>query len=358
MVRHCVGVGFNEDFESEHSIQILRDNIKNAKKITIGDVHFFVVRIDEHIQIWYKTEIVEETILINTCTVHYDTEKTQKIINPEWVYEDEDIAILQVAFEEDSYHLNVEIIDKRIGEEIDCNREYYCQIVCFAEEVELFKTEKAFREQHGKMGTQSVIPTGTFSLNGEDEVQTAHIWINGIVRKADRKVNSYTGKGYYHLVVESYGAEFDILVAEDLLDVQVEVNDLISAVCWLSGRVGNEVKGNGYYNYVTSESMTAEDFIELIEKPMKSLQDKPGEHIVVNFEQPEKMGNITFIQSARYGKKYLVEVGKTANEKHSLYRLDELDLGQAIQIFEEVCVLKKIPDLSAWEDMTSKILGK
>ena len=230
------------------------------------------------------------------------------------------------------------------------------------------------------MGIKSIIPIGTFNLNyeekpfkhiyhrlhsidepylnNEEAYQTSEAWINGVVQSFERKINSYTGKGYYHIVLESLDTEFDILAAEELIDKPLEINDIISVVCWLSGKIGKAVEGNSYYNYVNNETMSSEDFIELIENPMKALQDKPQEHIVVNFQSSEKMNELTFIQSARYDDFYLVEIGKDDNGEPRLYRLDELDLNKAIQTFYEVCVLKKLPDLSTWKDMTKEILKK
>lgn len=243
MANHFSDMGFNNICDETDIVQILKDNIETAKEIKVGRYHFFCVCIDGCIEIWYKTLITHRRgVEIVHWTLHYNTETTTKIINPEWVRKEKGCEILQIWFEDETYPFNIEVVDKKLTQRINFNKSYHCQIACFADAVEIFKTEKGFSEQYGIMGTKSVIPTGTFDLGKEKTEQTAQAVINGIVKGFQRKTNSYTGESYYHVVLESIDVDFDVLVAEALIDQQLEINDIMSVRCWVSGRIEDVIR--------------------------------------------------------------------------------------------------------------------
>ena len=362
MATHFLDIGFDESISDEDLWDILVERAEAAEQSNdmngilvhnVDEYTFFTVTIDEHIALWYKTmRDNSSNIIWENFAMHYNTERFQIMKELKWVYEDEETAIFQGWIKGCDYPLNIQVIDKLLFPNIEEDVEYNVEIVCFADELKLYTTEEEFCADHGMMSPKSLIPIGTFSLNEEDESQTSYVWMNGIIKRVERKINSYTGNPYYHLLIESLDAEYDVLVAEGLIDQELEVNDIVSVHGWLSGFIYGGVKN--YFFRIKETPKTEEEFHELIEKRLMALiPSVPYDCITVDIENSKEMNGINFIQTACYDEdKYLVEVGKNKDGQNYLYRLDELDLRCVISLFRDTCLLKKQPDLTNWMDVT------
>ena len=87
---------------------------------------------------------------------------------------------------------------------------------------------------------------------------------------------------------------------------------------------------------------------------ISGLRDLPEEYLVIELQgYPSQMD---FIQTARNGDKYLIELGlNVGKEKPRIFRLSEEDRDECIEIFRQVCIEAELPDLSSWTDVTIDI---
>jgi hypothetical protein len=367
MATHFLDMGFNEQISDEELWDILVKRIENAREtnctdgITVnamGEYTFFTLLIDDSIELWYKTLVNKSSITAwEDFEMHYNTHRVQIMEGLKWVYEDEVEAIFQGFIKDCDYPLNIQVVDKLLFPKIEEDMEYNVEIVCFANDVQVYKTAEEFFAHHKMMSPKSIIPMGTFSLDDDEEVQTSDVWMNGIIKRVERKINSYTGNAYYHLLIESLDADYDVLVAESLINKELKEDYIVSVHGWLSGFIYGGVEN--YFPRIEKNPKTEEEFHEIIEKRLMALIPSiPYDCITVDIENPKEMDGITFIQAACYDEgKYLLEIGKNRGEKNCLYRLDELDLKSIINLFRETCLFRKIPDLTNWEDVT-EILAK
>jgi hypothetical protein len=114
-------------------------------------------------------------------------------------------------------------------------RQLQLPITAFAETIETWPSEDAYEAAHpGRMlgdeaaagdpalAAQSLIPTGLFvdqpkrpfwRRKAADPVPTAHALITGVVRALEARKNSFTGRDFMWLALETYGASYDVVVA-------------------------------------------------------------------------------------------------------------------------------------------------
>ena len=96
-----------------------------------------------------------------------------------------------------------------------------------------------------------------------------------------------------------------------------------------------------------------EEIVEII----TNLRALPYEHLVVDFD--DIIDDVLFIQTAKYGDCYLVEIAKlTGGEFPNVFRKMDIGMEETLEIFKEVCAEGNTPDLSDWEDVTKKVIKK
>jgi hypothetical protein len=145
----------------------------------------------------------------------------------------------------ESYPMNVTVPNAIGVPELREGKVYKAQITCFAEAVDVYKSEEDFHKDHDNMVTQAFIPIGQFGEMFEDQEQSSRAWFSGIVKKINRRTNSYTKNDFYHLLIESYDMSFDVLV--DATSVKnVEIGDIISVTAWLSGKLRVRYQGDDF----------------------------------------------------------------------------------------------------------------
>lgn len=117
-------------------------------------------------------------------------------------------------------------------------------------------------------------------------------------------------------------------------------------------------RSNGMSFKLNAAQITDYDFKHIIKPIITNLQDKPYEHLVVDFTNAGDRQDITFIQTVQYDKVYLLEVGKCVDGKNYLYRLENQKISEVLKIFYIVCVLEFSPDFTKWQDVTKEVLSK
>lgn len=114
------------------------------------------------------------------------------------------------------------------------------QISAFAHEIKVFVNEDAFdknQDEKIKYAPQSFIPTGLFKSGAEKASPEPYALLNGLVLEAEVKNNEITGKKFTWALVESLGGKYDVIVDPVLYAGKIEKGNVVSAVCWLSGRL-------------------------------------------------------------------------------------------------------------------------
>lgn len=119
------------------------------------------------------------------------------------------------------------------GERVEVN------VTAFAETIDVFADEAAYRASGTPMAVQSLIPSGMFAPGGgsqEDWVVAPRALISGTVLSAARLVNELTGLEFVHAVVESYGGTYDIVIDPADVEGPPPVKSIVSGQFWLSCR--------------------------------------------------------------------------------------------------------------------------
>lgn len=112
-------------------------------------------------------------------------------------------------------------------------------VTAFAEIIDVFADEAAYRASGTPMAVQSLIPSGMFAPGGgseKDWVVTARALISGTVRSAASLLNELTGLEFIHAVVESYGGTYDIVIDPADVEDPPAVGSIVSGQFWLSCR--------------------------------------------------------------------------------------------------------------------------
>jgi hypothetical protein len=112
----------------------------------------------------------------------------------------------------------------------------------FPREFRYWKSEADFKSDTknpmSKFAVKSFIPSGTFSPKDDPNfVLKAECICNGIIKSIEKKTNSTTNKKFYHFVVDTYAAEYDVVIHESFFDMEPEVNWIIGGVFWVCGKI-------------------------------------------------------------------------------------------------------------------------
>lgn len=219
MPSHLSDVGFQfseENFYDEliHTFETLIR--ESSREINIADKTYLVLYVDKNIEFWLP--IGEDRMIDPTAfELHFNTHRWSDVINPSWISKDygDMQGIVSLWDVNESYPINITVPNAICVPELREGKIYKTQITCFAEVFDVYENEDDFNKEHEKIGTQAFIPIAQFAEMTDDEGQSSRAWFSGIVREIHRRTNSHTKNDYYHLLVESYDMDFDVLVDAD-----------------------------------------------------------------------------------------------------------------------------------------------
>lgn len=117
--------------------------------------------------------------------------------------------------------------------DFDLKEESYCDIdICgFSSEIEVYDSEDEYRKANPRMDIMSVIPTGIFPLDEEDEpffIQNPNILFSGIVTEANRICDD--DQFNYELLVRTLDMELNLAVRHD---GNIRPGDIVTGFTWL-----------------------------------------------------------------------------------------------------------------------------
>jgi hypothetical protein len=123
------------------------------------------------------------------------------------------------------------------------------EVVAFAEQLDVFADEAAYRASGTPMAVESLIPSGPLAVGTENA--TFHVsprmLMSGVVTAAEWRRNSLFGGAFARLAVRSVSATFEVVI--DIGDLRTTAGgerllppagSIVSGQFWLSGRVITE----------------------------------------------------------------------------------------------------------------------
>lgn len=114
------------------------------------------------------------------------------------------------------------------------------ELSAFANSIQCFDSEDEFYSQdRGDSGVnispQAFIPAGLFQEEQGELAPTA--FFTGLIKEANFQQNEMTKQFYWHLIVETYDMEIDVLVApERVTQGKPTIGGIVQVEAWLTGR--------------------------------------------------------------------------------------------------------------------------
>lgn len=255
-----------------------------------------------------------------------------------------------------------------VHRKIDANEEVECQLTALPQSLKLYGSqEECFKGNNG-LAVESCIPCGTFSIkdNDEDFVESPRAIISGKVTLAEMHTNRLTGSQYVHLVMESLGVVYDVVIPANELSIPLEDIKYAKGTFILIGHIkyAEEERHGENYKFEIDGTCTDAEFEKRFAQYIKDMRFMEYEFFILELGD-KRNDEIDFVQTAgclndhRQG--YVVQYGTlNKNGKRRLYdlQLDNIDADLAINVFKRICVEGKVPSQWPWENITRQCIDE
>lgn len=243
-----LGFRFSEENFQEEFVEMIGKCISIASNdICVDGQSYIIVYIDDAIEIWIPAD-ENNVVYPLDFEIHYNTKRWFDAINPEWVTkeEDETQGMACVWESSESYPMNIRIPNAACVPEFKEGKMYKCQIAGLVETLMHFKTEEEFHAEIEHLAHRAFIPVGQFDFDENDPDQSPIALINGVVKHIEKKVNSYSGGEYYHIVLESYCLDVDLFADPEFVETSIEIGDILSVGAYLTGKIRRRYVGDDF----------------------------------------------------------------------------------------------------------------
>ncbi len=244
MPNHYSDIGF-EIKSSDDLNRIIGQLMPIGKVIRKGFCKYWLITVDTHIEFWQH---MKSKNTFDSFEMHYNSQNLIPVRFDHWVNRSADksngSAYVWYHFDGDLFPFVVDIPDAGFYKKVKENQILNLQVSCFAEKLELFKTDtdyEASQTNESKFATEFFIPTGTFSPDDNEKEPTAYSWFAGHILSFEKRTNSVCKKEYYHFGVTCQEALFDIVADSELVTEVPVIGGILKTSCWMSGKV-KEVK--------------------------------------------------------------------------------------------------------------------
>lgn len=147
--------------------------------------------------------------------------------------------------DDELYPIVFDAIDAAVWPALESRRSATVRITGFARTLEIHASEAEFLAANtgrANLAAQAFLPMGLFAAATTGEPSTtvqpsSTAIITGRVVEHARLHNEATGHAFDWLLVESYGASFDIVADPELVRGTNAMGATVEAACWLVGRV-------------------------------------------------------------------------------------------------------------------------
>lgn len=276
--------------------------------------------------------------------------------------------------------LNVNVPMLRVTEMLEYGNGYYAQIAGYAEAAKCWPSveayEASFPDAH-HLAVEHVIPTGTFSQDGEKKnEQSPRALLGGRITAVERCTNTFTSKDYWHVTMTALGDVFDLLIAPEELDEEPVVGGVLHGLFWLSAMLYRNADDEDFRDLKEYTEKYGEDhdtpeeerdsagckmwvtrpisdrILQRIANILASLEKLSNDFLIVEFNG---CSDREFIQAAYSSynddKTYLVDYSCFEDDRQIIRTKRYLTLEQTVAVFAEAC--RKMPeefDFTGWLD--------
>lgn len=239
--------------------------------------------------------------------------------------------------------------------EIKNDERYRITVAASASYVWLYSSLEEFRRDSGDVDVRSVAPAIVYSPD-TDPITMADININGYVKAFELLTNPFSGKKYYKITISSFQLDYVVYADERDVDEDIAVNDIISVCARLFARFEFEPSLSRYLGWTCNDGYTK--FSTAITPVIATLSPANGDFLVLTLDRDATVDDIEFIQTTLEDEEmYLVEIKKVVDGIKYLYRKSRLNWTETLNIFYDLCINRKAPDLCEWEDVSDEIFA-
>lgn len=366
---------------SDDLFKLICDNPRNAAKyFDILSLCYSVVDDSEFNKIWIPAETDEDgndLIYTGAFGIMYESTHYSSFKMRNWLsYDANGFCVLKIsAIGNDPLDLYVGIVNAPFVNHLPEGGEIKCQLYALSLNMRFYADADA------------ATTDGNFFTNKIDELDSCDAYDNVLYFGAPFKdgvydvdafavisakviakelcTNQLTGLNYVHLEVEARGMHIDLLVAPEKLSMPLEEINYVKGAVLLYANVEQEKYSTEGYNETISldKPVSEEYFNQKIAPVLLNLRDLAYEHLIVELGKHFTNG-LDYIQTTRNRDEkfdeptYEVEVCFDSDlPTHKMYALRDYSPNktQTLQFFKQLCVEDKLPDLSAWTDITDDI---
>lgn len=366
---------------SDDLFKLICDNPRNAAKyFDILSLCYSVVDDSEFNKIWIPAETDEDgndLIYTGAFGIMYESPHYSSFKMRNWLsYDANGFGVLKIsAIGNDPLDLYVGIVNAPFVNYLPEGGEIKCQLYALSLNMRFYADADAAAND-GKFFTNKideldacdaydkVLYFGAPCKDGVYDVDAFAV-ISGKVIGKELCTNQLTGLNYVHLDVEARGMHIDLLVAPVELSMPLEeINYVKGAVLLYANVEQKKYSTEGYNETISLDKPVSEEYFnQKIAPVLLNLRDLAYEHLIVELGEHFTNG-LDYIQTARNSDEkfdehtYEVEVCFDSNlPTHKMYALRDYSPNktQTLQFFKQLCVEDKLPDLSAWTDITDDI---
>lgn len=366
---------------SDDLFKLICDNPRNAAKyFDILSLCYSVVDDSEFNKIWIPAETDEDgndLIYTGAFGIMYESPHYSSFKMRNWLsYDANGFGVLKIsAIGNDPLDLYVGIVNAPFvnylpeGGEIKCqlyalslNMRFYADADAAANDGNFFTNK--IDELDSCDAYDNVLYFGAPFKDGVYDVDAFAVISAKVIAK-ELCTNQLTGLNYVHLEIEARGMHIDLLVAPEKLSMHLEEINYVKGAVLLYANVEQEKYSTEGYNETISldKPVSEEYFNQKIAPVLLNLRDLAYEHLIVELGKHFTNG-LDYIQTTRNRDEkfdeptYEVEVCFDSHlPTHKMYALRDYSPNktQTLQFFKQLCVEDKLPDLSAWTDITDDI---
>lgn len=369
---------------SDDLFKLICDNPRNtAKYFDILSLCYSVVDDSEFNKIWIPAETDEDgnnLIYTGAFGIMYESPHYSSFKMSNWLsYDANGFGVLKIsATGGNPLDLYVGIVNAPFVNYLPEGGEIKCQLYALPLKVRFYADADAvtkdgnfFTDEIDELDSCGEYDSGLYfgapcedGVYDEDYIDGSAI-ISGKVIGKELCTNQLTGLSYVHLGVEAKGMHIDLLVAPEELSMPLEEINYVKGAVLLYANVEQKKYSTEGYNEIISldKPVSEEYFNQKIAPVLMNMRDLAYEHLIVELGEHFTNG-LDYIQTTRNRDEkfkeptYEVEVCFDSHlPTHKMYALRDFSPNkmQTLQFFKQLCVEDKLPDLSAWTDITDEI---
>ncbi len=243
---HYSAIGFPAK-EMDEVLRLAEAAFEHGEKIEAGDGAYFRLADVSGAELWLRSTGEREIVLLSP---HYRGSTRMQVGLEAAVVDAEDHTdgFRAWAGVEDpeqplvgDYPLVFNCPDFHAQIGLELPKTEMAQLACFADQLQAFADEDAFREGTKQptglsFSVESFIPLGLFEEEGPRDPYTLPLAIvNGTLLDQAMKVNSMTDEAFWWGRVRTLGGELDLVATPGTIKGRPQSGGIISAIGWVSG---------------------------------------------------------------------------------------------------------------------------